>query len=59
MYRTFKRTCTNFEEFAKARKIHHRGNLTYEQAQEICRVYNGGRSPSQIKRGVKMEFERE
>ena len=58
-YRTFKRSCRNWQEFTTARKIHHIGNLTYAEAQEVCKQYNDNRTARQIAKGTKLEFERE
>lgn len=58
-YRTFKRSCTNFKQFAKARKITVDTGLTFEQAYKACREFNQNRTARQINRGTKLEFERE
>lgn len=55
-YKTFKRSATSFETFARARKITVDTGLTYEQAQRQCREWNENRTPSQIKAGTKLEF---
>jgi hypothetical protein len=58
-YRTFMRSCTNWQQFCSARKRTVDTGLTYEQAQRACREYNANRTATQIKRGTKMEFESE
>ncbi len=58
-YRTFKRSCNSFEEMVRARKIHYIGNLTYAEALEMCDRFNDNRTAAQIRKGTKMEFERE
>jgi hypothetical protein len=59
LYRTFKRSATNFKEFARARKIPDQYGLTGEQAVARCDSFNDNRTPAQIKRGTKMEFEKQ
>lgn len=59
MYKTFKRSCTNWKTFASARKITVETGLTYEQARERCNEYNNNRAPAQIRKGTKMEFTEE
>lgn len=58
-YRTFKRSAKNFEEFSRARKITVDRGLSLDQAIMRCRMFNGDRTPAQIAKGTKMEFERE
>ena len=55
-YRTFTRSCRNWEEFARARKYEDRRNLTREEARDRCTAFNDNRTPAQIKRGTKMEL---
>lgn len=55
-YRTFKRSCRNWTEFAKARKITEDTGLTYEQARDRCEAFNSHRTSKQIRKGTKMEF---
>ena len=55
-YKTFKRSCKNWEQFATARKITEETGLTYEQAQERCTEFNQNRTAAQIRRGTKLEF---
>jgi hypothetical protein len=55
-YKTFKRSCRNWQEFASARKITVDKGLTYAQAQEACQRWNASRSSAQIKVGTKLEF---
>jgi len=56
-YYTFKRSATNFEEFATARKIHDQGGLTRDEARERCKEFNDNRTAAQIQAGTKLEFE--
>ena len=58
-YKTFLRSCTNWQEFASARKITQETGLSYEEAQRRCADYNDNRKPAQIRKGTKMEFTRE
>lgn len=58
-YRTFIRSCRNWQEFAKARKITQDRGLSYEQARERCQQYNENLTARQVKRGTKMEFDQE
>ena len=58
-YKTFLRSCTNWREFGKARKITQETGLTYEQAQDRCAEYKKNRTARQIKRGTMLEFTRE
>ena len=55
-YKTFKRSCTNFQEFARARKITEETGLTYDQARERCKEFNENRTSAQIRKGTKLEF---
>ena len=58
-YRTFIRSARSFEEFASARKrTVHRG-LSAEEALRACKAYNEARTGPQVRKGTKMEFERE
>lgn len=57
-YRTFRRSCTNWEEYSKARKITVETGLTFEQAYNACREFNQNRTNRQINKGTKLEFER-
>lgn len=58
-YKTFIRSATDWESFAKARKITQDTGLSYEKARERCEDYNKNRTARQIKKGTKMEFTRE
>ena len=58
-YRTFKRSCRNWTEFASARKMTEDRGLSYEQARERCEEFNRNRTSAQIRKGTKMEFEKE
>lgn len=58
-FRTFKRSCTNWREFARARKITVDTGLTEEQALERCRAFNENLTARQIRNGTKLEYTRE
>lgn len=58
-YRTFKRSCRNWEEFAKARKITDARGLTWEEARRRCEEFEANMTAAQKRRGTKLEFERE
>lgn len=58
-YRTFKRSCTDWKSFGSARKITVDTGLTAEEALRQCEAYNANRTAAQIRKGTKMEFERE
>lgn len=58
-YRVFKRSATNWEEFATANKITFRRGCTLEQARKICSEFNDNRTPKEIERGTKLELEEE
>ena len=55
-YRTFKRSCRNWDQFAHNRKITQSTGLTYSQAKEECEAYNKNRTAAQIRKGTMMEF---
>jgi hypothetical protein len=55
-YKTFKRSCTNFEQFASARKMTEETGLTYEQALQRCDAFNNNRTSAQVRKGTKLEF---
>lgn len=56
-YRVFSRSARNFEEFATATKSTVALGVTYEEARRLCAEYNNNRTPEQIERGTKLEFE--
>lgn len=56
-YRVFKRSAKNWEQFAYAKKIKVRDNLTYEEAQRMCSQWNDNRNSTQVRNGTKYEFE--
>jgi len=58
-YRTFKRTCTDWKSFARARKIEDMRNLSYEDARNRCQYLNKQLTARQVKAGTKFEFERQ
>lgn len=55
-YRTFKRSCRNWQEFASARKITVSRGLSMDEARRQCEQFNTRRTAAQIRRGTKMEF---
>lgn len=55
-YKTFIRSCRNFQEFASARKITQETGLTYDQARQRCKEFNDNRSSRQIRKGTRLEF---
>lgn len=55
-YKTFKRSCQNWQQFSSARKITEETGLTYEQARQRCEAFNNSRTPAQVRRGTKLEF---
>lgn len=59
IYRTFKRSCTDWESFGSARKTTVDRNLTYSEAQRQCERFNDNRTAAQIRKGTKLEFERQ
>lgn len=58
-YRTFIRSCTNWVEFAQAEKRTVDTHLSLDEARRACEAYNDSRTEAQIKKGTKMEFEKE
>ena len=58
-YRTFKRSAKNFEEFSSATKYTDMTGLTLEEARRRCKQWNEDRTPAQIAKGTKLEFEAE
>ncbi len=56
-YRVFKRSSTNWKEFARPRKITVRRDVTLEEAKKMCEEFNNIRTAAQIRAGTKMEFE--
>lgn len=58
-YRTFIRSARNFAEFAKAKKVTRDTGLSQEEARRACDHYNKTRSPQQIAKGTKLEYEKE
>ena len=55
-YKVFRRSATNWESFAEARKTIIRRNLTLQEARQMCANYNDNRNPALIKAGTKYEF---
>lgn len=58
-FKTFKRSCTNWSEFATARKITVDTGLTEEEARKRCEAFNKTRTPAQVRKGTKLEYTRE
>lgn len=58
-YRVFKRSCTDWRSFSSARKITVERGVSIDEALQICDQYNDNRTPAQIRKGTKCEFERE
>ena len=58
-YRTFLRSCTSFESFAKAEKVEQDTGLTIDEARQQCTDFNKNRSEEEKEAGTKMEFEAE
>jgi len=56
-YKTFKRSCTGWESFARAKKMTQSTGLTLEQAHQECDKFNDHRTKGQIRKGTKMEME--
>lgn len=55
-FKTFKRSCVDWAQLSRARKITVRTGLTYKQAVSDCAVFNDHRTREQIKKGTKLEF---
>ena len=58
-YRTFLRSCTTWEEFASSPKRTQERGLDLETARQRCKEFNSSRTAAQVKKGTKLEFERE
>ena len=59
-YRTFKRSCRNWKEFANSsRKLTEERGLTLAEAIRFCDNANKNLTPAQKKRGTMYEFESE
>ena len=56
IYTVFKRSCTDWRSFARARKLTVATRLTRAEAQRMCDTFNETRTASQIRRGTKLEF---
>ena len=55
-YTTFIRSCTNWREFASAKKHVQDTGLTYAEAKRACEYHNAHLTDSDKERGTKMEF---
>ena len=58
-YTTFKRSASDWQTFARARKITVARGLTHAQALAACEEFNRNRTAAQRRRGTRLEFERE
>jgi hypothetical protein len=58
-YRTFKRSCRNWQQFVSARKMTENRGLSYESARQQCATFNANLTAAQKRHGTKMEFEAE
>jgi hypothetical protein len=58
-YRTFKRSCTNWREYATAEKTTVDTGLSREVALAVCQNYNSNLSEEEKLNGTKLEFEEE
>lgn len=58
-YRTFKRSASSWDTFARARKITYDRGLTADEARRQCQRWNAERTPAQVRNGTKLEFEQE
>jgi len=59
LYRTFKRSARNFEEFSSAEKQTVDTGIIWAEAREQCEEFNNNRTSVEIEAGTKMEFEEE
>lgn len=55
-YKTFKRSATNFKTMAAAKCITVDRGLTIEEARRACLWFNSNRTPTQVRKGTKLEF---
>ena len=58
MFKVFKRSCRNWEEFARARKFFFAWAMTETEARAMCERFNNNRSAAQIRKGTKLEYTR-
>jgi hypothetical protein len=58
-FRTFKRTCRNWRQYASARKMSDMAGLTYDEARRRCEYLNAMLTPQQKRRGTRYEFEQQ
>jgi hypothetical protein len=59
MYKTFKRSATNWDQFSSARKITVDRGMTHDEALRACKRFNENRTAEQIRKGTKLEFTEE
>ena len=57
MYRTFKRSARNWEEFSKAEKIEVETGLSLDEARAACQNFNCNLTDKEKELGTKLEFE--
>ena len=55
-YKTFIRSCRNWQSFAQSRKLTQSTGLTYDEARRQCQEYNAHRNARQRRKGTMMEF---
>lgn len=55
IYKTFIRSCRNFQEFSTAEKIDQSLGLTFNEAFEECRDFNNNLTQEQIDAGTKLD----
>jgi len=55
-YKTFIRSCRNWKEFGKARKMTQETGLSCDTARQRCHDYNLNRNARQKSKGTMMEF---
>lgn len=58
-YRTFIRSATCLRTLASARKVTVSRGLSEAEARADCDAYNDNRTARQVRRGTKLEYERE
>jgi hypothetical protein len=58
-YVVFRRTATNWSQFATARKRVIRRGLSLKEARYLCNYWNTTRTPQAVRSGTKYEFTQE
>jgi hypothetical protein len=56
MIRVFKRSCTDWKSFFRARKITHAWVRTPDEAIAMCDRFNENRTAAQVRKGTKLEW---